>query len=94
MDKTMTGAPVDDHHSLKPAGAEFWHIWTVWIPRRSITGNSYGAAFGADTMGYVGFTSASPTMSDNNQRRLNPMPQRNRVTTVNAADARFERSAC
>jgi hypothetical protein len=56
--------------------------------------NSYGAAFGADTMGYVGFTSASPTMSDDNQRRLNPMPQRTRVTTVNAADARFERSAC
>jgi hypothetical protein len=24
--------------SLKPAGAEFWHLWTVIIPRRSITG--------------------------------------------------------
>jgi hypothetical protein len=28
----------DDQHSAKPAGAEFWHIWTVWMPRRSITG--------------------------------------------------------
>ena len=24
--------------SSKPAGAEFWHLWTVIIPRRSITG--------------------------------------------------------
>ena len=28
----------DDQRSAKPAGAEFWHIWTVWIPRRSIAG--------------------------------------------------------
>ena len=24
--------------SSKPAGAEFWHLWTVIIPRRSIAG--------------------------------------------------------
>ena len=24
---------------MKPAGAEFWHIWTVIIPRLSITGS-------------------------------------------------------
>ena len=30
--------PLDDGHSAKPAGAEYWHIWTVRIPRRSITG--------------------------------------------------------
>jgi hypothetical protein len=34
----MVRAPVDDKHSAKPAGAEFWHLWTVWVPRRSITG--------------------------------------------------------
>jgi hypothetical protein len=30
--------PLDDEHSVKPAGAEFWHVWTVRIPCRSITG--------------------------------------------------------
>jgi hypothetical protein len=30
--------PLDDRRSAKPAGAEFWHIWTVRIPRRSISG--------------------------------------------------------
>ena len=30
--------PLDDERSAKPAGAEYWHIWTVRIPRRSITG--------------------------------------------------------
>ena len=30
--------PLDDEHSAKPAGAEFWHLWTVRVPRRSITG--------------------------------------------------------
>lgn len=30
--------PFNDQHSAKPAGAEFWHLWTVRIPRRSITG--------------------------------------------------------
>ena len=34
----MIRAPLDDKHSRKPAGAEFWHIWTVYFPRRSITG--------------------------------------------------------
>ena len=34
----MILAPVDDEHSAKPAGAEFWHRWVVYIPRRSITG--------------------------------------------------------
>jgi hypothetical protein len=29
---------LDDTHSAKPAGAEFWHLWTVFSPRRSITG--------------------------------------------------------
>ena len=29
---------VNDEHSAKPAGAEFWHVWTVRIPRRSIVG--------------------------------------------------------
>ena len=34
----------DSHHlpiptaSAKPAWAEVWHLWTVFIPRRSITG--------------------------------------------------------
>ena len=28
----------DYQHSAKSAGSEFWHIWTVWVPRRSITG--------------------------------------------------------
>jgi hypothetical protein len=27
-----------ENQSLQPAGAEFWHLWTVTIPRRSITG--------------------------------------------------------
>jgi hypothetical protein len=32
-----------DHHSLidlspQPAWARAWHLWTVFIPRRSITG--------------------------------------------------------
>jgi hypothetical protein len=30
--------PVIDRNSTKPAGAEFWHIWTVRVPRRSIAG--------------------------------------------------------
>lgn len=30
---------LDNTRSAKPAGAEFWHIWTVRIPRQSITGN-------------------------------------------------------
>jgi hypothetical protein len=30
--------PLDDEHTAKPAGAEYWHIWTVRIPRRSIAG--------------------------------------------------------
>ena len=30
--------PLDDYRSTKPAGAEFWHVWTVHLPRRSITG--------------------------------------------------------
>lgn len=34
----MIRAPVDEHRARKPAGAEFWHIWMVYIPRRSITG--------------------------------------------------------
>jgi hypothetical protein len=33
----MLRAPVDER-SARPAGAEFWHIWTIYIPRRSITG--------------------------------------------------------
>ncbi len=28
----------NEHHSAQPAGAEFWHVWTVRIPRRSIAG--------------------------------------------------------
>jgi hypothetical protein len=34
----------DSHHlqiptvSAKPTWAEVWHLWTVFIPRRSITG--------------------------------------------------------
>lgn len=38
--------PLDDTRRAKPAGAEFWHLWTVRIPRRSITGRLLGAAFG------------------------------------------------
>jgi hypothetical protein len=34
----MVRVPVDDERSVKPAGSEFWHIWSVYIPRRSITG--------------------------------------------------------
>jgi hypothetical protein len=34
----MIRAPLDEHRARKPAGAEFWHVWTVYIPRRSITG--------------------------------------------------------
>jgi hypothetical protein len=34
----MIRAPVDEHRANNPAGAEFWHIWIVYIPRRSITG--------------------------------------------------------
>ena len=29
---------LDDEHSAKPAGAEFWHLWTVRIPRRLVAG--------------------------------------------------------
>ena len=29
--------PPEDQ-SLQPVGAEFWHLWTVIVPRRSITG--------------------------------------------------------
>jgi hypothetical protein len=35
--------PLDEKHSAKPAGAEFWHIWTVRFPHRSIAG---GLAWG------------------------------------------------
>jgi hypothetical protein len=28
---------LDDYHSAQPAGAEFWHVWTVRVPRRSIS---------------------------------------------------------
>jgi hypothetical protein len=34
----MIRAPVDEYRARKTAGAEFWHVWTVYIPRRSITG--------------------------------------------------------
>jgi hypothetical protein len=34
--KRLNGNP-----SRKPAGAEFWHVWTVWMPRRSI-GRKHG----------------------------------------------------
>jgi len=30
--------PLDDRHSAKSAGAEYWHIWTVRLPGRSIAG--------------------------------------------------------
>jgi hypothetical protein len=33
-----TRARVDNERSAWPAGAEFWHLWTVRIPRRSIAG--------------------------------------------------------
>lgn len=33
---SLLHAPEADR--LKPAGAEFWHVWTVIFPRRLITG--------------------------------------------------------
>ena len=36
--KIRSPKQLDETHSTKPAGAEFWHLWTVWVPRRSITG--------------------------------------------------------
>lgn len=35
MSTTINPAEI---RSSKPAGAETWHLWTVIIPRRSITG--------------------------------------------------------
>jgi hypothetical protein len=29
---------IDQSRSLQPAWAEVWHIWSVVVPRRSITG--------------------------------------------------------
>ncbi len=37
-DEDPAAQHLDDEHSAKPAGAEFLHLWTVRIPRRSITG--------------------------------------------------------
>jgi len=34
----FTAIDPTETQSLKPAGAEFWHLWTVILPRRSITG--------------------------------------------------------
>ena len=34
----FTAIDPPETQSLKPAGAEFWHLWTVILPRRSITG--------------------------------------------------------
>jgi len=35
---TQVLKPLDGKHGARPAGAAFWHFWTVRIPRRSITG--------------------------------------------------------
>jgi hypothetical protein len=38
-DSTMFPAiDTPETRRMKPAGAEFWHLWTVIIPRLSITG--------------------------------------------------------
>ena len=50
--------PVNDVHSAKPAGAEFWHVWTVRIPRRSITGGLVWGPFGGVMKAGAGFTRA------------------------------------
>jgi hypothetical protein len=34
----FTAIEPPETQSLKPAGAEFWHLWTVLLPRRTITG--------------------------------------------------------
>jgi hypothetical protein len=34
----FTAIDPTETQSLTPAGAEFWHLWTVILPRRSITG--------------------------------------------------------
>jgi hypothetical protein len=53
--KIRLSKPLDDEHSAKPAGAEYWHIWTVRIPRRSIAGRGLcGVAFGDAMMDTVG----------------------------------------
>ena len=35
----FSGSASSENRSLQPAGAEFWHLWTVIIPRLSITGH-------------------------------------------------------
>ena len=36
---TANDHPTSGEVSSKPAGAEFWHLWTVIIPRLSIAGH-------------------------------------------------------
>ena len=52
----MIRAPVDEHRANNPAGAEFWHIWIVYIPRRSITGKLVWVMSGDVTAVGAGFT--------------------------------------
>jgi hypothetical protein len=66
----MIRAPVNDEHNAKPAGAEFWHRWTVYVPRRSITGKLLWGNDGDVTTVAAGLTSASPTLTHCNRRRI------------------------
>src|ERR1700723_3422376 len=69
----MVRAPVDDEHSAKPAGAEFWHRWIIYFPRRSITGKLlWGSVWRRHDARHWTY-SGSPTLTHHNQRR----PDRN-----------------
>jgi hypothetical protein len=45
--------------SAKPAWAEVWHLWTVIIPRRSITGRLVSGRSGGGMTGVTGSTRSS-----------------------------------
>ena len=47
-----------------PAWAEVWHLWTVIIPRRSITGKLVYGGFGGAVTGGTGSTRNSSSMTN------------------------------
>ena len=58
-------ADSDNHNLLDtspPTWAEAWQLWTVIIPRRSITGRLVFGKSGGATLGAVGFIRSSSSM--------------------------------
>ena len=81
----FSGSASSENRSLQPAGAEFWHLWTVIIPRLSITGRFVRGRVWRRHDGRRWNTGRSPSTktTDNDVQNGDPLdgPGRERIST-------------